>query len=68
MAKDTSWLRLIFELVEALFKGLGRQNRVRTWHQHVVPYEEAWAVRREGINVLLQNTENRVQPFVKLKA
>jgi hypothetical protein len=48
MAKDTSWLRLIFELVEALFKGLGRQNRVRTWHQHVVPYEEAWAVRREG--------------------
>jgi len=23
-------------------------SRSRTWHQHVVPYEGDWAVRREG--------------------
>ncbi len=48
MAKGKSWLRLLFELIEALFKGFGDQNRVRTWHQHVVPYKGNWAVRREG--------------------
>jgi uncharacterized protein YdaT len=48
MAREKSWLQLIRELIEALFKGFGDQNRVRTWHQHVVPYEGDWAVRREG--------------------
>ena len=48
MAKDKSWSQLILELFKALFKGFGDQNRVRTWHQHVVPYKEDWAVRREG--------------------
>ena len=39
---------LIVELFKAIFKGLGGQTRGRTWHQHVVPYKGAWAVRREG--------------------
>jgi uncharacterized protein YdaT len=48
MATNKSWSQLIVELFKAIFKGLGSQNRVRTWHQHVVPYEDGWAVRREG--------------------
>jgi hypothetical protein len=48
MAREKSWLQLIRELIEALLKGFGDQNRVRTWHQHVVPYDGDWAVRREG--------------------
>ncbi|WP_353779138.1 DUF2188 domain-containing protein [Winogradskyella sp. 3972H.M.0a.05] len=45
----TSWAKDIQRLIEAILKALGYGNsRKRTWHQHVVPYEEGWAVRREG--------------------
>jgi Uncharacterized protein conserved in bacteria (DUF2188) len=39
----------IQKLIEAILKALGKDvGRKRTWHQHVVPYEDGWAVRREG--------------------
>ena len=41
-------MQLITELIQAIFKTSGKGSRGRTWHQHVVPYEEGWAVRREG--------------------
>jgi hypothetical protein len=47
MAKNKSWKQIILELVEAIFKSSRGQSH-RTWHQHVVPYEGDWAVRREG--------------------
>ncbi|PQB05898.1 hypothetical protein BST85_00875 [Aureitalea marina] len=31
-----------------MFKSAGGRSTKRTWHQHVVPYEGDWAVRREG--------------------
>lgn len=43
-----SWLRILIELVEVFFKSSRSSSRPRTWHQHVVPYNEGWAVRREG--------------------
>ena len=48
MAKEKSWFQLFKELVEAILKGSRRQTHGRTWHQHVVPYNDMWAVRREG--------------------
>ena len=50
MAKNTSksWITILIELVDVFFKSSRAQNRPRTWHQHVVPYAEDWAVRREG--------------------
>ncbi|MFC4097509.1 DUF2188 domain-containing protein [Euzebyella saccharophila] len=48
MAKGKSWLRTLIEVFEVFFNDLHKSKRGRTWHQHVVPYEEAWAVRREG--------------------
>lgn len=48
MATGKSLLRTIIELLEVFFKSSRSQNRGRTWHQHVVPYEDGWAVRREG--------------------
>ncbi len=44
--KPTSWIQVLKELIEAYFKSANKKTR--TWHQHVVPYEEGWAVRREG--------------------
>jgi hypothetical protein len=41
-----SWFQMLKELVEVFLKSTS--SRQRTWHQHVVPYEEGWAVRREG--------------------
>lgn len=46
--KSHSWLDILKELVEAFFKSSRASSHPKTWHQHVVPYEEGWAVRREG--------------------
>ncbi|MFT5751309.1 MAG: hypothetical protein ACI828_002347 [Flavobacteriales bacterium] len=45
-SKNPSWLTAIQELIELFLKNFNK--RPRTWHQHVVPYEDDWAVRREG--------------------
>ncbi|WP_281541730.1 DUF2188 domain-containing protein [Maribacter aestuarii] len=43
-----SWINILIELVEVFFKSSRANDRPRTWHQHVVPHEKGWAVRREG--------------------
>ena len=48
MTDKRSWLRVFIELLEAFFNSSRSVNKKRTWHQHVVPYEDGWAVRREG--------------------
>lgn len=48
MSKGKLWLRTLIDLFEVFFNSAQRSKRGRTWHQHVVPYEEGWAVRREG--------------------
>ena len=48
MAKSNSWLRTLIELIEVFFNSAQRTKRGRTWHQHVVPHEDGWALRREG--------------------
>ncbi len=48
MTTKTSWLKTLLELIKTIFEASREQSRTRTWHQHVVPYEDGWAVRREG--------------------
>ncbi|RKE95164.1 DUF2188 domain-containing protein [Ichthyenterobacterium magnum] len=49
MPNKNSLIDAIQQLIETILKALGYSNtKKRTWHQHVVPYEENWAVRREG--------------------
>lgn len=48
MSNKKSWLRALIELLEVYFNSSQSNKRGRTWHQHVVPLEEGWAVRREG--------------------
>jgi hypothetical protein len=49
MAQKNTVLAEIQKLIQAILKALGHDTtRKRTWHQHVVPYEDDWAVRREG--------------------
>jgi len=45
-SKANFWLDIISQIVDIFFKSSRTKNR--TWHQHVVPYEDRWAVRREG--------------------
>lgn len=45
-SKSKSWIHILIEIFEAYFNSSG--SKPRTWHQHVVPYNDAWAVRREG--------------------
>ena len=46
--QNYSFIDALKDFVEAILKGLGTSNSNRTWHQHVVPYNDGWAVRREG--------------------
>ena len=49
MSKQNALTDAIQKLIEAILKALGHNTaKKRTWHQHVVPYEDKWAVRREG--------------------
>ena len=49
MPKQNTLIDAIQKLIEAILKALGQgSTKERTWHQHVVPYQEDWAVRREG--------------------
>ena len=48
MAEGKSWLQLLLDLVKAVFESSRKASRPRTWHQHVVPYDNGWAIRREG--------------------
>ncbi|WP_052172598.1 DUF2188 domain-containing protein [Psychroserpens jangbogonensis] len=49
MSNKTALVKAIQQLIEAILKALGKDStKKRTWHQHVVPYQDDWAVRREG--------------------
>ena len=49
MPKQNPLIDAIQNFIEAVLKALGHSSaKKRTWHQHVVPYKDAWAVRREG--------------------
>jgi hypothetical protein len=49
MSKKNTLVDAIQQLLTAILKALGYHSTPkRTWHQHVVPYKEGWAVRREG--------------------
>ena len=43
-----SWLRVVIDVLEAFVNSARSDSRPRNWNQHVVPYEDGWAVRREG--------------------
>ncbi len=47
-SKSNFWLDLLSQIVDVFFKSSRRSKRGRTWHQHVVPHDDRWAVRREG--------------------
>lgn len=46
--KTNFWLDLLDQIVDVFFKSSRKSSRGRTYHQHVVPHEKGWAVRREG--------------------
>ena len=49
MPKQNTLIDAIQKLIEAILAALGHSStKKRTWHQHVVPYQDGWAVRREG--------------------
>ena len=49
MSKKINIINILQELLEAFLKAFSKLNgKKRTWHQHVVPYQDKWAVRREG--------------------
>lgn len=48
MSKTKNFLRTLLDIISQIFEASQKSSRKRTWHQHVVPYQDGWAVRREG--------------------
>ena len=67
MADRKSWLRTLIDLLEVFFKSSQESNRPRTWHQHVVPYEDDWAVRREGNKRITSKHRKQITAINKAK-
>lgn len=47
-SKSNFWLDLLSQLVDIFYKSSRKNAGKRTFHQHVVPHDKGWAVRREG--------------------
>lgn len=60
-------LDAIHQLIEAILKSLGQRKTIRTWHQHVVPYKDGWAVRREGNKRVTSNHRKQSTAIRKAK-
>ncbi len=57
-SKSNFWLDLLSQLVDVFFKSSRKGAGKRTFHQHVVPNDKGWAVRREG-NKRVTSTHRR---------
>tara|TARA_R110002124_G_C8971374_1_gene515138 strand:- start:298 stop:576 length:279 start_codon:yes stop_codon:yes gene_type:complete len=61
-----SWFTAFRDIIEVILQNLNK--RPRTWHQHVVPYEEDWAVRREGNKRITSKHRKQSTAIKKAKA
>ncbi|MCW5520621.1 DUF2188 domain-containing protein [Aureitalea sp. L0-47] len=68
MSKAKSILRSLLEIVKAIFESSRKSSRPRTWHQHVVPYKDGWAVRREGNKRITSKHRKQVTAIRKAKS
>ena len=68
MSKGKSWLRTLIELIEVFLDSSKRTNKARTWHQHVVPYNDGWAVRREGNKRITSKHQKQITAIRKAKS
>ena len=60
------WLDILTQIVDLFFKS--SRTKKRTWHQHVVPYENDWAVRREGNKKITSKHRKQSTAINKAKA
>lgn len=60
-----SWFTAIREIIEVLLKSMNK--RPRTWHMHVVPYEDDWAVKREGNKRITSKHRKQATAITKAK-
>tara|TARA_B110000967_G_C18899747_1_gene573802 strand:+ start:6486 stop:6776 length:291 start_codon:yes stop_codon:yes gene_type:complete len=71
MSKDSKlkyWLKVLLEIITEFFDSPLKANRKRTWHQHVVSYQEDWAVRREGNKRITSKHRKQSTAISKAKA
>ena len=66
--KRNDIIDMLRQLMEAILQSLGhKSSKKRTWHQHVVPYEDGWAVRREGNKRITSNHRKQSTAIRKAK-
>lgn len=70
MSKQSNLTEALQQLINAILKALGYASsaKKRTWHQHVVPYQNDWAVRREGNKRITSKHRKQSTAINKAKA
>ena len=62
-----SWINAITDIIKVILEAFSKSNKKRTWHQHVVPYEDGWAVRREGNKRITSKHRKQITAINKAK-
>jgi len=68
MSGIKNFLRSLLEILENVYENSRKSGRKRTWHQHVVPYEGDWAVRREGNKRITSKHKKQITAINKAKS
>lgn len=67
MAENTFWLNLIKKIIKILLKSIGIGGKSATNNQHVVPYKENWAIRKEGSEDVTESFETQEEAIQRAK-
>ncbi len=71
MAKITElkfWVDLLEKIIKSIAKNQGVRTSPKTWHQHVVPKDDGWAVKREGNKTYTSKHRKQSTAIRKAKA
>ena len=45
---ESFFIQLLKKIIKIIFRNMGFSSKGATHHQHVVPFEDQWAIRAEG--------------------
>lgn len=67
MAENTFWQNLIKKIIKILLKSIGIGGKSATNNQHVVPYKDYWAVKKEGSDDITESFETQEEAIQRAK-
>lgn len=67
MADHSFWNNLLKKLIKILLRSIGIGKTNTTNNQHVVPYKENWAIRKEGSDGVTATFDTQEEAIARAK-